>query len=45
VESPIGGALLGRVAGETVEVDAPGGAIRFEIVAVEDAGDPYAEVG
>jgi len=43
VESPIGGALLGRVAGETVEVDAPGGAIRFEVVAVEDAAVPYAE--
>jgi transcription elongation factor GreA len=38
VESPIGAALLGRVAGESVEVDAPGGPIRFEIVAVEDAG-------
>jgi transcription elongation factor GreA len=39
VESPIGVALLGRTAGETVEVDAPGGAIKFEIDAVEDAGE------
>jgi hypothetical protein len=28
--------LLGRMAGETIEVDAPRGAIRFQIVAVED---------
>jgi transcription elongation factor GreA len=38
VESPIGRALLGRVASETVEVDAPGGPIRFEVLAVADAG-------
>jgi len=37
VESPIGRALLGGAAGETVEVNAPGGPIRFEILAVEDA--------
>jgi transcription elongation factor GreA len=37
VESPIGRALLGRAAGETVEVDAPGGPISFEILAVEDS--------
>ena len=43
VESPIGGALLGRAAGETVEVDAPGGPIRFEILAVEDSAMPAAE--
>jgi transcription elongation factor GreA len=42
VESPIGAALLGRMAGHTVEVDAPGGPIKFAIVAVEDAVDPDA---
>ena len=35
VESPVGEALLGRVAGEVVEVDAPRGRRRFEIVAVD----------
>ena len=36
IESPVGEALLGRRAGETVEAMAPGGLVRFEIVAVED---------
>ncbi|HEV2813989.1 MAG TPA: transcription elongation factor GreA [Solirubrobacteraceae bacterium] len=36
VESPVGAALLGRVAGDVVEVDAPGGRRRFEIVAADD---------
>ena len=34
-ESPIGKALLGRTAGDVVRVDAPAGAIEFEIVRVE----------
>ncbi|HEX8086982.1 MAG TPA: transcription elongation factor GreA [Solirubrobacteraceae bacterium] len=38
VESPVGQALLGRAAGETVEVDAPSGRREFEIVAVDYAG-------
>jgi transcription elongation factor GreA len=42
VESPIGAELVGRIAGESFEVDAPGGPIRFEIVAVEDALEPDA---
>jgi transcription elongation factor GreA len=40
VESPLGGALLGRRAGEEVEVHAPRGSIRFALVAVEGA-EPY----
>ena len=39
VESPVGEALLGRVAGDVVEVDAPGGHRRFEIVAVDYVGE------
>lgn len=35
VESPVGQALLGRTEGETVDVDAPGGRRRFEIVGVD----------
>jgi transcription elongation factor GreA len=34
IESPVGEALLGRRAGETVEAMAPGGVVRFEVVAV-----------
>jgi transcription elongation factor GreA len=37
IESPVGAALLGRRAGDTVEVAAPGGVVRFELMAVEDA--------
>jgi transcription elongation factor GreA len=35
VESPVGEALLGHAAGDVVDVDAPGGRRRFEIVAVD----------
>lgn len=34
-ESPLGKALLGKNIGETVEVDAPAGKIRYTVVAVE----------
>lgn len=34
-ESPIGSALLGHKAGETVEAETPGGKIRFKILKVE----------
>ena len=39
VESPVGEALLGHTAGDVVEVDAPGGRRRFEIVAVDYVGE------
>jgi transcription elongation factor GreA len=35
--SPVGRALLGRRRGETALVDAPGGQLRFRIVAIEPA--------
>ena len=35
-ESPIGSALLGRRAGEIVEVPVPNGAIRLEVLRVHD---------
>ena len=35
IDSPVGQALLGRVAGDVVEVDAPKGRCRFEILAIE----------
>jgi transcription elongation factor GreA len=44
VESPLGGELLGRRAGETVEVEAPRGPLTFAVVAVEDA-EPYLMAG
>lgn len=34
-ESPIGSALLGHKAGETVEAETPGGKIKFKIIKVE----------
>ena len=34
-ESPLGKALLGKHVGDEVEVDAPGGKIRFKIVEIE----------
>ena len=34
-ESPIGKSLLGRMEGDTVEVNAPGGKFRFEVVKVK----------
>ena len=34
-ESPIGSALMGRKAGETVEAQTPGGSIKFKIIKVE----------
>ena len=37
VESPLGGELLGRRAGKTIEVKAPRGPLTFAVVAVEDA--------
>ncbi len=33
-ESPLGRALLGAKAGDTVEVDAPGGITRFRVVKI-----------
>ena len=36
IESPVGAALLGRRAGDTVEVMAPRGTLRFEVMAVND---------
>ena len=33
-ESPLGAALLGRVAGDVVAVDAPDGAIEYEIISI-----------
>jgi transcription elongation factor GreA len=36
IESPVGAALVGRRAGDTVEVMAPRGTVRFEVMAVED---------
>lgn len=38
VESPVGEALLGRRAGETVEVATPGGVVRLEVLTVGGAG-------
>jgi transcription elongation factor GreA len=35
IDSPVGRALLGRAAGDVVEVDAPKGRCRFEIVAID----------
>lgn len=35
IDSPIGKALIGRHIGDTVEVDAPGGVIRYKIAAVD----------
>lgn len=34
-ESPLGRALLGKQVGDEVEIDAPGGRIRFRIVTIE----------
>jgi transcription elongation factor GreA len=42
VASPVGEALLGRVAGDVVEVEAPGGTRRLEILAVESSGSALA---
>lgn len=36
VDSPVGRALMGRRAGDTIEVEAPGGARTIEILAVGD---------
>lgn len=33
-ESPVGSALLGKKAGSTVKVDAPGGVIRFKVLEI-----------
>jgi transcription elongation factor GreA len=37
-ESPVGRALLGRRAGDVLEVEAPGGQMRFRILAVSPGG-------
>jgi len=42
IDSPVGQALLGRVEGDVVEVDAPGGRQRFEIVAIAYSADALA---
>jgi len=34
-ESPIGQALLGKKVGEKVEVEAPAGKLKYEILAIE----------
>jgi len=34
-ESPMGKALIGRKKGETIEVDAPAGIIKFKILAIK----------
>lgn len=39
--APLGGAILGRQAGDVVEFDAPGGRMKFRIESVQDA--PIAE--
>lgn len=36
IESPVGAAVLGRRAGDTVEVAVPSGTVRFVVTAVED---------
>ena len=40
--SPVGQALLGRVAGEVIEVEAPSGSRRFEILAIDSSAQPAA---
>jgi transcription elongation factor GreA len=40
IESPVGAALVGRRAGDTVEVEAPGGIAVFELVAVDNGPTP-----
>ena len=40
IESPVGAALIGRRTGDTVEVMAPRGTVRFEVVAVEADREP-----
>ena len=40
IESPVGAALLGRRSGDRVEVAAPRGPVRFEVVAVEADREP-----
>jgi transcription elongation factor GreA len=42
VESPVGAALVGLVAGDDVEVEAPGGRHRFEIVEFQYAAEAVA---
>ena len=42
VDSPVGQALLGRAAGDVVEVEAPKGRCRFEILSVEAPGQQAA---
>jgi transcription elongation factor GreA len=42
IDSPVGQALLGRVEGDAVEVEAPGGRRRFEIVAIGSSAEALA---
>jgi transcription elongation factor GreA len=42
IESPLGQALLGRVAGDVVEVEAPKGRCRFQLLAVDAAAQEAA---
>jgi transcription elongation factor GreA len=42
IDSPVGRALLGRTEGDVVEVDAPGGRRRFEIVAIAYSAEALA---
>jgi transcription elongation factor GreA len=42
VESPVGQALLGRSAGDAVDVQTPGGTRRFELLAVDSSAEALA---
>jgi transcription elongation factor GreA len=42
IDSPVGQALLGRTEGDVVEVEAPGGRRRFEIVAIAYSAEALA---
>lgn len=42
IESPVGQAIAGRCAGDVVDVEAPGGTLRIEILEIESASDALA---
>lgn len=42
IDSPVGRALAGRVAGDVVDVDAPGGTRRIEIIRIDHTPDALA---
>lgn len=42
IDSPVGQALLGRVEGDVVDVEAPGGRRRYEIVAIASSAEALA---